>query len=167
MLKLINKIRRVLTSLDVFWLSLAAFWLLLSGHYTPLLIMLGAASVTLVVWLLRRMDRTDQEPVPLRPGFGLLLYLGWLFWCVIKANIDLARRIWDPKLPVNPVWAPLETRVKTPVEVALYANSITLTPGTLTTDVSDDHFMIHAISQEGIDDLREGEMERRVLKLGL
>jgi len=148
-------------------IALAAFWLLLSGHYTSLLLLLGAASVVLVAWFLRRMDRADQEPVQLRLSLGLFLYLGWLLWSVIKANIDLARRIWDPKMPIRPVWGRLETRVQTPVETTLYANSITLTPGTLTTDVSEDHFLIHAISQEGLDELREGEMERRILKLGL
>lgn len=146
---------------------LAVFWLLLSGHYTPLLLGLGVASVLLVVWFQRRMDRIDREPIGLRLGVGLLLYLGWLLWSVIKANIDLARRIWDPKLPVEPRWARLDTQVTTPLEKTLYANSITLTPGTLTTDVRDDHFMIHALSQEGIDELREGEMERRIRRLGL
>ncbi|MGB5736206.1 MAG: Na+/H+ antiporter subunit E [Thiohalocapsa sp.] len=146
---------------------LSVFWLLLSGHYTPLLLALGLASVLLVVWFQRRMDRIDQEPIRLRPSFGLLLYFGWLFWSVIKANIDLARRIWDPKLPVEPLWTRLDTQVTTPLEKTLYANSITLTPGTLTTDVRDDHFMIHALSQEGIEELREGEMERRIRRLGL
>jgi len=113
------------------------------------------------------MDGVDQEPVPLRPSLSLLGYLGWLLWSVVKANIDLARRLWDPQMPIHPVWARLDTRVQTPVETTLYANSITLTPGTLTTDVSEDHFLIHAISQEGIAELREGEMQRRILKLGL
>ncbi len=146
---------------------LSVFWLLLSGHYTPLLLGLGLASVLLVAWFQRRMDRVDQEPVALRPGFRLFLYLAWLLWSVIKANIDLARRIWDPKLPVVPLWTRLDTQVTTPLEKTLYANSITLTPGTLTTDVCDDHFIIHALSQEGIDELREGEMERRIRRLGL
>ena len=148
-------------------IALSSLWLLLSGHFTPLLISLGLASVLLVAWFLRRMDRVDHEPITLRPGLGLLGYLFWLAWSVVKANIDLARRIWDPRLPVNPVWARLDTSVETPVEKTLYANSITLTPGTLTTDVRDDHFVIHALSQEGVDELREGEMERRIRRLGL
>ncbi len=148
-------------------LVLGGIWLLLSGHFTPLLLLLGGASVALVIWFLRRMDRTDQEPIELRPGLGLVLYLLWLLWCVIKANVDLARRVLDPKLPIHPVWARLDTRVKRPAETTLYANSITLTPGTLTTDVGEDHFLIHAVSQEGFDELREGEMERRILKLDL
>ena len=146
---------------------LGAFWLLLSGHFTVLLLALGAFSVALVVWFVRRMDRVDGEPGMLYPRLGLFGYLTWLLWCVIKSNIDLARRILHPSLPVYPVWARLDTRVQTPVEKTLYANSITLTPGTLTTDVRDDHFLIHAVSQEGIDDLRTGEMERRIRRLGV
>jgi multicomponent Na+:H+ antiporter subunit E len=146
---------------------LAVLWLLLSGHFTTLLLALGAASVLLVVWLIRRMDRVDGEPVRVWPTVGLVGYLLWLLWSVIKANVDLALRVWNPKLPIRPVWDRLDTSVETPVETTLYANSITLTPGTLTTDVHDDHFMIHAVTQEGLDELREGEMERRVRKLGL
>ncbi len=146
---------------------LGVVWLLLSGHITPLLIALGAASSLLVVWFLRRMDRADGAPMQLRPSFGLFSYLVWLLWDVVKANIDLAWRIWAPKLPVCPVWARLDTQVETPLEKTLYANSITLTPGTLTTDVRDDHFLIHALSQTGIDELREGEMERRIRRIGL
>ena len=61
----------------------------------------------------------------------------------------------------------LDTQVSTAMEKTFYANSITLTPGTLTTDVGDDHFMVHALSQEGMRELREGEMERRILRLGI
>lgn len=146
---------------------LGIFWLLLSGHFTPLLLALGLASVLLVVWFVRRMDAVDHEPIELHPSLRLMGYLAWLLWCVVKANIDVARRVWEPQLPVHPVWTRLDTRVKTPVEKTLYANSITLTPGTLTTDVRDDHFLIHALSQDGVDELRGGDMERRILRLGL
>jgi multicomponent Na+:H+ antiporter subunit E len=146
---------------------LGVFWLVLSGHFTPLLITLGAASVLLVLWFVRRMDRVDTEIAMLRPSPGLLGYLAWLLWSVIKANVDLARRIWDPALPVHPVWERLETRVATAVHTTLYANSITLTPGTLTTDVGDGYFMIHAVTPEGLKELEEGEMERRILRLDL
>ena len=94
-------------------------------------------------------------------------YWLWLMQCVVKANIDVARRIWDPDMPISPRWERLDVEVSTPLEKTLYANSITLTPGTLTTDVHDDHFMIHSLSREGIADLREGEMERRIRRLGI
>ncbi|MCP5431402.1 MAG: Na+/H+ antiporter subunit E [Chromatiaceae bacterium] len=146
---------------------LAVFWLLLSGYFTALLLSSGLLSVLLVVWFLRRMDRVDREPGTLYPTGRFLTYIAWLMGCVVKANIDLARRIWDPRLPIKPNWTRLETTVSTPLEKTIYAYSITLTPGTLTTDVHDNHFLIHALSQEGIDELREGEMERRIRRLGV
>ncbi len=146
---------------------LLVFWVLLSGHFTTLLLTLGVISMLLVSWFLWRMDRVDGEPSRLYPSIGLVGYLLWLFWCVVKANVDLARRIWQSSLPVQPIWSRLDTKVQTPFEKTLYANSITLTPGTLTTDVHDDHFMVHALSQEGLDELCEGEMERRIRRLGI
>ncbi len=144
---------------------LAAFWLLLSGHYVPLILALGAVSVVLVTWFVNRMDKVDGEPLSMRLGFGLVGYLAWLMWQVVLSNVTLARRIWDPRLPIRPTWQRLDTSVSTPLEKTLYANSITLTPGTLTTDVKRDHFMIHSLSPEGMEDLRQGEMEGRIRRL--
>ena len=147
--------------------SLYAIWLLLSGHYLPLLLALGGLSVLIAVTILRRMDKVDGEPIALGPGLKLLHYAGWLSWQVILSNIDVARRIWDPDLPIQPSWQKLDTKVTTTLEKTLYANSITLTPGTLTTDIGDDHFMIHSLTQAGMEDLRKGEMQRRILDIGL
>ena len=146
-------------------IALTVFWILLSGHFTAPLLSFGVVSVVLSVWLAFRMDRADKECNTIYPTPRLLGYLGWLLWAVVKANIDVAKRIWHPALPIQPSWTRLDTRVSTPLEKTLYANSITLTPGTLTTNVHDDHFMVHALSLEGIEELREGEMERRILQL--
>ena len=148
-------------------IALYLFWLFLSGHFTAFFLGLGALSVLLVSWLLRRMDRVDGEPITLHPSLGLLGYAGWLFKCVVQSNIDVAIRIWDPSLPIHPSWGRLDTKVSSSLEKTLYANSITLTPGTLTTDVRDDHFLVHSLTREGIEELREGEMERRIRRLGI
>ena len=148
-------------------ISLSIFWLILSGHFTVLLLGFGLVSVLLVVWLVRRMDRVDGEPGRLLASASLFGYLFWLMGEVVRSNIDLARRIWHPGLPIEPNWSRLDTQVSTHMEKTLYANSITLTPGTLTTDVREDHFLVHALSREGIEDLRKGEMERRILRLGI
>ena len=144
-----------------------AFWLLLSGHYVALLLALGGLSVLIVVYFLRRMDSVDGEPSTLRPGLKFFSYIGWLLWQVVLSNIALAKRIWDPALPIRPAWKRLDTEVSTPLEKTLYANSITLTPGTLTTDVGEDHFMIHCLSPEELEELRQGEMERRIKNIGV
>lgn len=147
--------------------SLCLFWLLLSGHYTVLLLSLGGLSVGLVVWILQRMDRVDGYPSTVHFSWGIVGYFIWLLLQVIKANVDVVRRIWDPSLPIQPHWRRLSTKVDSKVEKALYANSITLTPGTLTTDVHDDHFLVHSLTAESIEELEAGEMERRIRRLGL
>ena len=148
-------------------LVVAAVWLLLSGHYTMLILSLGVVSVLIVTWFLWRMDRVDGElgVLPIRPR--LLYYLLWLMWQVVLSNIDLVRRIWDPALPIRPTWQRLDIKVTSTLAKTLYANSITLTPGTLTTDVGEDHFMVHSLSPEGIEELRKGEMERQIQRLGI
>lgn len=148
-------------------LFLAAFWWFLSGYLLALILALGTLSVLLVTWFVRRMDRVEGGYQRLRVGPGLFRYLGWLMWQVVLSNIALVRCIWDPALPIRPVWKRLDTRVATPFEKALYANSITLTPGTLTTDVTDDHFMIHCLDPAGLQELKGGEMEQRIRSLGI
>jgi multicomponent Na+:H+ antiporter subunit E len=148
-------------------LMLYLFWLILSGHFTPLLLTLGALSAMLSAWLLWRMDKVDKTPVCLVPSLALLSYGFWLLWELIKANINVARRIWDPSLPVEPGWTRLPVTLSSPVQKALYANSITLTPGTLTADVFDDHFLVHHLCKQGLEELHEGEMERRIRRTGI
>jgi multicomponent Na+:H+ antiporter subunit E len=148
-------------------LIVSLFWLVLSGHFTLLLLSFGLLSALIVTWFVRGMDRADGVPNTLRIGPRLLRYLAWLAWEVVLANVDLVRRIWDPALPVRPTWQRLDTRVSTPLEKTIYANSITLTPGTLTTDVQEDHFMVHSLSPEGLEELRKGDMERRIRELGV
>ncbi len=151
----------------VFAAMLCLFWLLLSGHYTPLFLSLGGLSVLLVVWVLRRMDRVDGEPSFPRLSLSLVHYGLWLLWSVVKANVDVARRVWDPELPIHPRWSRLDTQLSSNMEKAFYANCITLVPGTLTTDVREDHFMVHSLSEEGIEELKTGMMERRIRRLRL
>jgi multicomponent Na+:H+ antiporter subunit E len=148
-------------------LFVAVVWLLLSGHYTPLILSFGAVSVLIVVWFMWRMERADEklEVLPMRPS--MLYYLLWLMWQVVLSNIDLVRRIWDPNLPIRPTWQRLDTKVTSSLAKTLYANSITLTPGTLTTDVREDHFMVHSLSPDGIEDLRKGGMEEKIQRLGI
>ena len=148
-------------------LFVAIIWLLFSGHYTALILSLGGLSVLIVTWFIWRMDRVDGElgVLPMRPR--VLYYLLWLMWQVVLSNVDLVRRIWDPTLPIRPTWQRLDIKVTSALAKTLYANSITLTPGTLTTDVRDDHFMVHSLSSDGIDELRKGGMEKQIQRLGI
>jgi multicomponent Na+:H+ antiporter subunit E len=143
-------------------LFLFAIWLLLSGHYTPLLLLLGVVSTLLVVFLAIRADLIDREiqPVLIKPT--VLFYWAWLGREIIKSNIDVARRILSPGMPISPTIFTVRADQKTELGRVTYANSITLVPGTVTVDVNEDVLTVHALTQEMAADLKRGEMNRRV-----
>ncbi len=148
------------------FLVLLASWLVLSGHYAPLLICLGLFACFLVVWLCRRMDIIDKESVFFHVLPGLFVYAPWLVWEIVKSNMDVARRILHPSLPISPTVVVVPSPQKSELKRVIYANSITLTPGTLSMRVREHAILVHALSEEGAKTLREGEMERRVSNLG-
>ena len=138
----------------------------MSGHTTPLLLLLGAASC-IVVWLIsERMDLVDHEdhPLYLHP-IRLVLYTLWLFGEVVTANFDVARRIIDPKLPIRPTVLKLRTSQRLELGQVIYANSITLTPGTVSIDLQGQEIEVHALAQEPARSLLTGEMDRRVSRI--
>ncbi len=145
-------------------LGLAAVWFLLSGHTDTLLLSLGAASVVLCVWLSWRMDVTDRESHPVLAGIRYVSFWPWMAWEIFKANLDVARRILSPSLPISPTCFEVRASQKTVLGRVVYANGITLTPGTVTLDVRGDRFEVHALSEDTAGDLQEGRMDARVTR---
>ena len=141
---------------------LFGFWLLLSGHYDdPLLVGLGAASSILVVYLCKRMDVVDHEGVPLHLGGRFWRYVPWLMKEIFVANVAVAKIILDPKLPISPRMVVFRGSQATDLGKALYANSITLTPGTITTGVEGQAFEIHALTLADLETDEQDQMDRR------
>lgn len=147
-------------------LALLALWLMLSGMFVTLLVVFGIASSVLVVWIALRMDVVDHEghPIHIRTG-RWLRYMLWLVWQIVLSNLDVTRRILSPGLPISPTVRRLRASQRTDLGLVIYANSITLTPGTVTIDVEGGEVEVHALSREGIADLESGEMDRRVRAL--
>lgn len=141
---------------------LFGFWLLLSGHYTPLLLGFGVGSCALVVYLAMRMDVVDREGLPLHLGGRFWAYLPWLMKEIFVANVNVARIILNPKLPISPIVVHFRASQETDLCRTIYANSITLTPGTITTGVEGQELEIHALTYADIDGREEDEMDRRV-----
>ena len=146
--------------------SLAAFlfatWLLLSGYFTGLLITLGVISCIGVVLIAARMDVIDHEGHPIQIGWRYGLYLPWLLWQIVLANIDVARRILDPSLPISPSVRRIPCTQKSDLGRVIFANSITLTPGTISMEVTDNEILVHGLTKAALDDLEEGTMNRKV-----
>lgn len=146
-------------------IGLFAVWLLLSGHFEPMLIVLGLLSCLGVVFISRRMDVVDREGVPVHLTFGPLWYWPWLVWEIVKANIDVTKRILSPTLNISPTMVRLKVSQKSDLALVIYANSITLTPGTVSVDVEPGEILVHALSHEAAEDLKGGAMDRQVTKM--
>ncbi|MBR42858.1 MAG: cation transporter [Gemmatimonadetes bacterium] len=142
-------------------LTLFAFWLALSGHYTPLLLTLGVVSCVLVVYLSHRMEAIDEEGVPLQVSLRILAYLPWLLKEIFVANIVVAKVILRPQLKISPRIVFFHGTQKTDLGRAIYANSITLTPGTITTGVNGNEFEIHALRAADLETGEEQAMDLR------
>lgn len=148
--------------------SSAAFWLLLSGHYNAITLGLGICSCLLVVYIAHRMDVADHEGHPLHlVTWKILLYNAWLLKEIILSSVAVARLAVSPRLNLQPRLAELPAHDMTDIEKVIYANSITLTPGTLTTDVTDTHVHVHTIHEQMLGPLFEGGMARRLLNATL
>ena len=146
-------------------LALGATWLVWSGHYTGLLLSLGFVSVVGVLAICSRMRLLDREVVPIDILTRLPFFIPWLLWEILKANLDVARRILDPRLPIDPQIIRVRAGQHHDLGRVIYANSITLTPGTVSMSIQDDEIAVHALTQSAADDLATGEMDRRVTSL--
>ena len=141
---------------------LFAFWMLLSGHFAPFLLAMGVLSAIAVAMLGRRMDLVDHEGHPIQLSWRLIFYWPWLFKEIALSAWSVSCVILNPRLPISPTLVRAKTSQKTAVGLVTYANSITLTPGTISVDVSRGEILVHALTREAADGLLEGEMDRRV-----
>jgi len=146
-------------------LSLVVFWLLNSGHNTPLMLSLGAVSIALVLYIAHRMDVVDHEAQPLHITLKLPGYYAWLTKEIILSNLLVVKHIWLGNKSISPTMKTITVSQKTDIGKVIYANSITLTPGTVTVNLEGDQFMVHALLKESIEELEAGEMDRRVTRL--
>lgn len=146
--------------------ALAGLWLLLSGYFDkPLLLVFGALSVALVTWLAHRAGVVDDEGVPgvLMPRvFG---YWFWLFREIGTSNITVARLALAIEPQLSPKVFKIVSPTRTSAGLATFANSLTLTPGTVTLDLEDGYFLVHALTEDLADEASINAMGQRVARL--
>ncbi len=160
-----SRTSQTITRMLVLLIPLLAAWLLWSGIYKPLLLALGVLSCLLTIYIKHRMAYFQTEVFALRAGWRLIGYWLWLAKEVVKSSLDVARIVLTPGLPISPRVVVLKASCEHPVDQAILANSITLTPGTLSLDVHKGEITVHALTKAGADDLLKGEMDRRVAAL--
>lgn len=145
--------------------TLFAFWLLLSGIYTAFLVGAGLAAAVAVAALAWRMELADREGHPVHLTLGAVLYWPWLVKEIVRSGWQVARIILDPRLPVSPALVRFKPSQTSTAGLVTHANSITLTPGTITVEADHDAFLVHALTREGAAGLEGSEMDRRVRRM--
>ena len=141
---------------------LFALWLGLSGQLDASMLSLGIVSTLLIVYLAHRMDVIDQEIYPAHMTVLLLRFWVFLVREVIIANIDVIKRIFRPGKNISPQLFELPLTQKTDLSRVIYANAITMTPGTVSVNLDKKTITVHTLSIEAADELRSGRMARAV-----
>lgn len=145
--------------------SLFAFWLLLSGVYTPFLVLSGLVASVAVALLASRMEVADREGHPVHLTLAAAAYWPWLAKEIARSGWRVTRIILDPRLPISPTLVRFRPSQKSAVALATHANSITLTPGTITVDARHGEFLVHALTREAAAGVVASEMDARVSRL--
>jgi multicomponent Na+:H+ antiporter subunit E len=154
----------VIKHLTAWLIVLTAFWLLLSGMFQPLLLVFGVLSIALVLWVIVRMDKVDREAESIAFSPYFVSYVFWLLGQIMLSSGQVIKIIWARKIALNPALAVLEFDPELKGGRVLYANSLTLTPGTLSVDLNEHSITVHALDSQSIVELKEGEMQQRIIK---
>jgi multicomponent Na+:H+ antiporter subunit E len=144
------------------FVSLYLFWLLLSGFFTAFLLSAGVGSALAVLWFARRLDVVDAEGHPIQLGPRALIYWAWLLKEILKSGWDVSKIILHPRLPISPTLVRFKPGQKTDVGLVLHANSITLTPGTITIEAGSGEFLVHGLTRDAALGTIDSDMNRRV-----
>lgn len=152
-----------------FTIYLYIFWLLISGSLQPKFLIMGAVACLAIAWVctpLFMIDNISHTKKYFMLNISILRLIGYVFWLLkelILANIDVAKAVWKKDLPIEPVLLHFRVAIDNPIALALLANSITLTPGTITLNVSKDNiYEIHALTPGAAEGIQSGAMAKKI-----
>lgn len=144
------------------FVGLALFWGVLSGHSEPLLLFLGFLSVVFALYLAWRMDVVDRESHPLHLSGRLVIYWIWLLREIVTSNWQVIKLLMSPNMPINPSVVVIRSEQSSDLGRVILANSITLTPGTVSLDVKDDQIEVHTLAPQFVEGILDGSFDRRI-----
>ncbi|HHV15887.1 MAG TPA: Na+/H+ antiporter subunit E [Gelria sp.] len=148
----------VLTTIIMF-----IFWVVLSWNFEPVFLSIGIICSLLVAYWSH--DLLIGEPdfgLTVRRYLSLAKFVPWLLWQIILANLHVVYLTLNPKDLIEPIVIRFNPNLQTEMGVVILANSITLTPGTVTIMANKDEFIVHAITHRDAESLLQGEMQARV-----
>jgi multicomponent Na+:H+ antiporter subunit E len=141
-----------------------AFWVVMSGMFDAFHLSLGVVSCLLVAHFSHGLLLYGDPKGWGRGAFGILFYLPWLFWDILVANLQVTYIVLHPRMLdlIDPQLVRFKTTLKRPVSKVTLAQSITLTPGTVTVDIEEDEFLVYALTESAAKSLAGSSMERRI-----
>ncbi|MFW6354452.1 MAG: Na+/H+ antiporter subunit E [Verrucomicrobiota bacterium] len=142
-----------------------ALWLLLSGKLGLFHVFSGVAATALIVWRHTRMPPVERADFRGARVERLIPYLAWLLVQMVLSALQVARVILSPDKHLDPRLVAFDRPMPSIFQSVLFGNSITLTPGTLTLDLKDQTYLVHALTEATAADLLGGEMASRVARL--
>lgn len=153
--------------------ALFVFWLILSGQYQLKYIISGivtAALVTLLTYnLVFSVFQNDQRKgitsFTFSQVWAFLAYLPWLLAKIVVANLQIAYLVLHPRMPIDPALLRFRTRLQKNLAQVIVANSITLTPGTITIRLKDGEYIVHALVPSSASDVLESKLQNKVGKI--
>ena len=145
------------------FIILLGFWLLLSGHYDVFHITLGMLCCALISYLSYDLMFANPRAGDMRVIVKrFFMYIPWLLYQIALSNFHVARLALGSRKLLYPEIIKFKAKLESDISMVALANSITLTPGTITVDVRDGVFYVHAVSKKVAEDLMTGEMEDRI-----
>ena len=141
------------------------FWIVLAQSYQIKDLIAGLVCAVGVALVSQLLLSGQMESLDLQTGqiFRLALYLPYLLWEIVKANVDVAEIVLDPRLPISPVIVKFKFALTEDLPLVTLANSITLTPGTLTIDVQDDTFYIHCLAEHHAEAIFDWTLQEKTM----
>lgn len=141
---------------------LATVWLLWSGHTSGVPLIFGGVAVLLVVWWMHSMDILDVEGAPYEISARLFVFVPLVVWLIIKANWDVAKVILRPTLKIEPHLIRVPVHQHSALAKVIHANTITITPGTVSLDLRDNEILVHALTKSAADEEEGHKLDKWV-----
>jgi len=147
------------------FIALLIFWFMLSGHFTVIIVTSAVMYSLIAAYFTYNYFLEEISITGIKRIFKFIAYLPWLFWEIIMANLQVAYIVLSPKMPISPELVETETNLKTDYGKTALGNSITLTPGTVTIEIEDSKILVHAITKEHAQDIRNKDIEKKILRI--
>jgi len=139
------------------FITLLLIYLLLAGFLIEEVILGIVVSAVLTFILSKYLDYSIDITFPVKLLKFVFIYIPVFIWKLVLANLDVARRVLSPKIPLNPGIVKVKTDLKGDLGKLTLANSITLTPGTLSIDVDDEHIYVHTLDVKGVGEVEQSK----------